>query len=81
MKHAALFISIDMTMPFKTFKIVINAYKDADYRQTAKDMHFVSQEDLVATNSVLLRIWFRSQEFECRKNSRKAVVLTASEGG
>ena len=74
-KHAALFVPVDTTMPFKTFKSVVDAYKDADYRQTAKDMEFASRTDLVATNSVLLRVWIRSQAFECRKSSRKAVLV------
>jgi hypothetical protein len=74
-EHAALFVPVDTTMPFKTFRSVVDAYNYANYRQIAKDMEFASRADLEATKSGLLRTWTRSQGFECRLNCWKAVLV------
>ncbi|TAQ90074.1 hypothetical protein B7494_g1588 [Chlorociboria aeruginascens] len=74
-KHAAFFVPVDTTMPFKTFKSVVDAYNYANYRQIAKDMEFASRTDLEAMKSGLLRTWIRSQGFECQHNRCKAVLV------
>jgi hypothetical protein len=69
------FVPVDTTMPFKTFHSVVAAYRNADYRQIAKDVKFASWAELVATKSEVLRAWIRSQGFACSENSRRHAVL------
>jgi len=74
-KHVVPFVPVDTTMPFKTFQSVVAAYRNADYRQIAKDVKFASWAELVATKSEVLRAWIRSQGFACSENSRRHAVL------